>query len=164
MQPEPVGPARSPAFWPGTSTARPGGQRTWAGPARGTRSCLGRPPARGSARPDTAKIRGPVAREADVDPKGQSSPTHRPSLRPTPPAYINRHQTMLPNPKPNPLHHARSRSRSQLSPSRARAAVARRPSLAPWTIVFDSDDLDPHLTAPHLALSPPVLPSLFPLL
>jgi hypothetical protein len=42
--PRPGGPARGPAFWPGPSTARPGGHRARAGPAWGTRPCLGRHP------------------------------------------------------------------------------------------------------------------------
>jgi hypothetical protein len=57
MQPEPVGPAR----------ARPG--RAWADPS-----------ARGLTRPGTAKIRGPVAREADADPKGQIAKAAQPTI------------------------------------------------------------------------------------
>ena len=38
----PGSPARGPAFWPDTSTARPAGHRAQVGPARSARPCLGR--------------------------------------------------------------------------------------------------------------------------
>jgi len=136
MQPEPVGPARGPFFWPGPSPARPGGQQARASTARRSEPYLGRTPGprhgTGTARSNGRPGGGPLP-PPPPNPQDQAQARRaRPSPRPPPaPPHIKDDAATPPNPNHSlDLSPPARRTRSLVRVSSRLSALALDPSAA----------------------------------